>query len=438
MSNFGYLGKKLQSISKKKRKAKKNSERKKIKTPKTEGTAITYGQAFHFPFPELEGSGPSATVVGKRRFSDKTSSKSDSNAERISTIPFIAPVAPISKNPPAVATSQNLSSITQNLRKVSKEKIVKIVRKTEDIGTTISGKSSGLPRRIKSDIAIAAASSNKGATVVLPKTKFVNPTKRSDQLVGSILNDVAKIAPNVEETVVVISSHIKSQAEIKEALEESRKVDLTITLKSKRTESLELNTLKVPELNTNFVYNFFTNDEEDIEEQEDQENDPLLEDKPIDVPRYLDLRWNIVDVTEVLAGSEAKIRRQKGDIFKRSRGVSGHNSDSFSNSVEKKKKKIAPIQREGINRKIVDVHNPEEAFKKIANKTLFANSLPAVLSTVFNEDDLFSIPIREKEKDSKAEPSEELTTDAPFAFPGVRKRGNQSLFSFGRAGKRKK
>lgn len=437
MSFFGFLGKRVAAKATKK-KVKKKEARKKPKTTKTEGTTITYGQFFHFPNKEKETKNIASTVVSRKQYS-KASNKSAAGATRVSPFvaPFISPRAPVSKLPPPAQALATLGVIKPTIKKVPQEKKIKMVCRTEDVKVGAFGRVQ-FPPRIKSNLAVAAASANRGATVFISKNKCQQRDVRPDSLTGNAINDIAKVAPKLEEVAVLIPSTIKSELEIKEALEEAQKVDLTITLKSQKSESIELNTLKVPMLETDFVYNFFEEDEEDIISQEDQESDPLLENRPIDTPRYNELRWDILTVTEPLTGTELEVSKNKEErnIFAERRGTVGHSSNSFRDSIEKKKKRVAPINRDGVKRKFVDIHAPEKAFKHIGNRKLFANSIPAVLNTVNSKSNVFGFPLRRGVPIQQ--PSSEVVDVAslPFTFPGVRKSKKVSPLLFARGRKR--
>lgn len=438
MSFFGFLGKRV-AAKKTKQKTKKKATRKKPKTTKTEGTSVTFGQFFHFPNQEKETKNATTSVVARKQYS-KASNKSVAGASRVPPFiaRFISPRAPVSKLPPPAQALANLGIIKPIIKKVPQEKKIKFVCRTEDVNVDVLGRVR-FPPRIRSNLAVAAASANKGATVFLPKNKCKKRDVRPDSLTGNVINDVVKVAPKLEETAVLIPSTIKSELEIKEALEEAQKVDLTITLKSQKSESIELNTLKVPILETDFVYNFFEEDEEDIISQEDQENDPLLENRPIDTPRYNELRWDILTVTEPLTGTELEIAKNKEErnIFAERRGTVGHASNSFRDSIEKKKKRVAPVNRDGVKRKFVDIHAPEKAFKHIGNRKVFANSIPAVLNTVNSRSNIFGFPLRRGLPIKQRSDEEEKTPPSPlFTFPGVRKSKKVSPLPFARWRKR--
>ena len=125
--SFGYLGKRTRSIAAKKTVAKQKATRVKPKTPKIEGTTITYGQAFHYPFVEKDGCSPAVSVVGKKLFSDKQFNKSDTQGTRSppSRMPVITSMAPISKDPPPVMTlMQAADAVVVSRRSVAAAKKV--------------------------------------------------------------------------------------------------------------------------------------------------------------------------------------------------------------------------------------------------------------------------------------------------------------------------
>lgn len=306
--------------------------------------------------------------------------------------------------------------------------IVDFVVQTDVLGEAIDrfGDISFLPCKVQSSIAVAAASLNDGATAVVAipttttattasrlstaTTAIVSPKGGTDQLdvsdliFASAASSLTLATPQVTGKAVVKGSSIKSRQEIRTALSEAQKVDLTISLRSKVSEPLEINFLKVPAISTNFVYNFFVREEEDILSQEDQALDPLLTSDPKDVPRYVELKWTPTQVTNPMAGTE-KVAQEKKDlraeVFCRKRGVCGFSSTNFSNSVEKNKKNYNPTIRDGLSLELVDVNNIELGFDSIVNSILFSSSVPVVINTLDSVSVVDSIPLKESTSTTK-------------------------------------
>lgn len=306
----------------------------------------------------------------------------------------------------------------------ARDVVVNIVEETEGTLETACGfVLTSLRPKTKTSVAVAAASVVRGrrartsVTIKAPSFKFFNPPptllhqvpgnspgrslRRIPQSITSALvNNAARVTPNVIKRAVVVGSRIKNQPEVKKALEEAQKIDLTIALKSKESESLDFNTMKIPELVPTLNYNFFEEGEENIEEQEDPTFDPLLENRPVDTPRYIQLDWDTVNVSDPVTGTELEVKKNRDFRMKNffnPKGVAKDITSRVPKSHERARAKIAPISRGGFNRRLVDIHSPEEGFRSIANKRLFNNSL----STTVREDkdsNIFSLPIKDVDK----------------------------------------
>ena len=288
--------------------------------------------------------------------------------------------------------------------------IVNVVESTEKVLQTACGfVITRVTPKTKSSIALAAASPLPNATVVIAKneTKFINPPPTTYQSIGyspgreqlsiqnsittALINNAAIVAPNVVKRAVVVGSEIKPKEEIKKILEEAQKVDLTISLKSNDSESLDFNTLKIPNTSFKLHYNFFEEGEEDIEKQEDIATDPLLKNKPINVPKYVRFDWTPARVTDPISGTELEAKKHEEfriDNFFTPKGTATDGTLSLY-----KPRDMAtistPLLKDGLPQTLVDIHSPEEAFKSIANKAVFGNSVPMVVQE--NEDENVSV-----------------------------------------------
>jgi len=275
-----------------------------VNTTKVEGTTQTYGQWFSFPKPKTDDGKKTTTSTAKAGglssfLGDFSSATSSPESSKSSFLNEYKKLTTNSSTPPFGTSNQSLTSNNKTI-KVPYFTTVKIYQRTDQLEDAINsfGSISNLPCKIKSNAAIAAASSNNNAAIIVSNNSLISQSPSKKNYFGYILGNFSKVIPNVEEHILVPGSTIKSKEEVKRALTEAQKVDLTISLKSKTSESIEFNGLKTPGLDATLRYNFFTEDEEDILTQEDPDRDPLLTNKPISVPRYVELNWGNIEVTE--------------------------------------------------------------------------------------------------------------------------------------------
>lgn len=280
----------------------------------------------------------------------------------------------------------------QNYAVSPKDTLVKIVPNNKDsLGL---GSSVDLTDTDRSKISISAFSDTKEPTVALS----VDTSEENISLEGSRLNSFSRVAQNQVTHALVAGSALKSREEIKKVLTDARKVDMMITLKSKDSEEIEFNNLKEIDPESEFTYNFFIQEEEDIISQEDQAQDPLLKKDIFNVPRYVELQWKPIGVTEKLTREEsgdreAEIRELKRNVFTKSRGVAGFTSTNFRNSFEKSKKKMNAVNKEGVDMEVADMHKLDVAIDSTSNKNRFANSVNAVFNVDDQEDVVNSLPV---------------------------------------------
>lgn len=324
----------------------------KIVGPKTESTSQTYGQLISIP---------SKKDVSQFRSADST-------------------------------------SVSQTYAISPKDVMVKIVpndQSNEELGSKVA-----LSDKDRSKISISAFSDTKEPTVSLTR----ETSRQEKTLEGSALNTFAKVAANTIQHAVVIGSAYKSREDIKKALNEAKKVDMMICLKSADSEDIEFNNLKEINPDVEFTYNFFIPEEEDIVSQEDQSQDPLLKNDAFNVPRYVELNWAPVGVTDELTSEEsgrksAAVQKLKRDTFVKNRGVTGFNSTNFKNSFEKSKKKTNLMERNGLKMEVADIHNLDVALNSTSNKAVFANTVNAVFNVDENKGVVNSLPIMVKKED---------------------------------------
>jgi len=186
---------------------------------------------------------------------------------------------------------------------------------------------------------------------------------------------------------IIIGSVFKSKSEIADLINESKKVDLSLGLKSKDSALLELNLLQYPTLEQESVYNFYIPTEEYIFTEEDPQNDPLFNAPIREVPRYIKLTWKPI-IVEEKASYEAKKGKDekekiKEDLTKPKGYLTQNNSSNLisKNSYESQKKKISPINKDGMQIKLIDSHNIEKAFDLASNTRLYKNSADVILNS---------------------------------------------------------
>ncbi len=231
----------------------------------------------------------------------------------------------------------------------------------------------------------------------------------------------------------VVGSAIKSKEEVKKALEEASKVNLSITLRSPESETVNFNTLRAPTIEADFVYNFYTPDESDIVSQEDQSQDPLLRGDIYSVPRYVHLRWEASKISEPLTDLEQLVEKAHRDLrretLQKSRGVSSNRNSNFKNSYRKSLKRTELINDSGVKKELVDIHKLDEAFNFTVNKKIFSNALCATFNVEDQKTIIDSLPIKDEE--TKKLLGEKMSLDGRKMFVKVSftNRGLAKVFS---------
>jgi hypothetical protein len=369
--------------------------------PKQEGTSTTYGQ-------NISVVASAKTVASTTTSQAKGAGTTPSEHNITQSVPVAKPI--VTNDVPFVSSPVE---IVHNTPIVPQDTIVKVVQSVEQVKSNLLGNVSIVNDTSKSNIAIVAVSNNSNAVAVVPPKSIISPPDVQTNIVAPILNVVSNVTPNVTDMVVVKGSGYKTKDEQKTSLSEAKKVDLSISMKSLDSESVEFNTLKIPDLLVNFVYNFFEETEEDLDIQEDQLKDPLLLNKPVDVPRYATFSWNPIKVTETLTGTEAVTNKNKdmrNETFASKKGTISYNSSNFKDSVSKSKKDINNIVRNGVDVKIVDVHSVEVGFDSIANQKSFSNTLSTTVNVQSQKNVINNLPVIPKTVPKSSPKTNNLST----------------------------
>jgi hypothetical protein len=186
-----------------------------------------------------------------------------------------------------------------------------------------------------------------------PKTAFVTVNSNPNAVVLQEKNNSVDIPPELIHDFAIVVGSSMSKLRLKGAIEQASKVDFLIALKSQLSQEVEYNTIKQTNVKTKFVYNFYTTQEKELNE-EDRNDDPLDKADIFSVPRYVKITWEPQSVTEPIRNIEP--------VF------------SVSDNLNK------PITFTSTAKKIqlVDVH--ELGTKAFSSVATFGNTLSAVVS----------------------------------------------------------
>lgn len=247
----------------------------------------------------------------------------------------------------------------------------------------------------------AAAAGNATADVTLSISTLatIEPTAENvaTDLAASAGGNVVPTSVQKTESVTVLPSETNSADLISEAIEASCRIDLQVVLRSKKSEVIEFNNLKVPKPQTKLFYNFFVGSEKNIAIQEDPAMDPLLKNDANNVPRYVEIKWQPIKVTAQLPEAvdvekiNKSVRRQ---VFEDIRGQTSVASSNQSRSVSRQNKNFNPYVQDGISKTVTDIHEPEKAINSIVNSLTFPNSVRTTVNTTRSSDYLSSLPYK--------------------------------------------
>lgn len=272
---------------------------------------------------------------------------------------------------------------------LSPDKIVKL----NPIGTN-QLKASDVDDNELSKIAAAAAlQKNPSVDISAENSSNLNQTSST----ANATTNVSTTMPNIESFAVVLGSLVKTSEDIAKSMEQAIKIDSSLSMKSKFSEEIELNNLKDVTLNGNFVYNFYIPEEEDVASQEDQSQDPLLLRDKFNVPRYVELAWNPVTLTEPVSyenDSEEAFFFKKKTILKYNSGVVSYNSYAHKDSYLKSAARSSPVVLEGNKIQVIDLNQTDKAFDNIVNGKIFTNTINVVLEPVKTTMDATALPLK--------------------------------------------
>lgn len=250
--------------------------------------------------------------------------------------------------------------------------VVSVVRNDHNGGNLI------LTDQDRTNIAIAAATSQQPTVAV---NTSILP---GENVLANNSPSVSAVIPAATDTVVVVGSCWKPLEQMQEILTEANKIDMMITLKTKDSEILEFNNIKEVQMESQFVYNFFSASEADISSQEDPSQDPFLRTTLTNVPKYVKLTWEPAKITEPLSDQELRLTQEAAQL-KREVFETERTEATF----------VAPLNREGIRTEVVDMHNPALAIESTSNRNVFANTMSAVLNIRKNPNLIEELPLRD-------------------------------------------
>ncbi len=211
-----------------------------VKEVKVEGTSRTYGQDITIVAESTNTAQTPPTTQNIAEGNPTATKISDETSDRETEIvdiksPVVVPSPPIQPMPgvtippapvqPSLVTPvvEAPFSVLVSPTIVPSDTEVKIIQRTNELIEAVNefGAITSLSCKAQSNIAVAAASTNAGATAVVSKGAFFD-TEPVD-LVASILTSVATVTPNVEQVAIVHGSSVKTKEDIKEALVEAQK-----------------------------------------------------------------------------------------------------------------------------------------------------------------------------------------------------------------------
>ena len=233
----------------------------------------------------------------------------------------------------------------------------------------------------KNQIILAAANSKPNSTVVIQDT-----TKDvSAQNLGN--------PEKVEEIVSVLQSETLAKDEVLSVLLDAQKIDLFIAMRSLPSDPIEYNTLQMPQLQSSkFVYQNWDVDESNLFFQEDPSQDPLLNQKLNEVPKYVEFIWDTVNTieqtTENTISKVAEIMKIKDTIFNQPRGIGRYSAGVTNKPISNSLKNVNLVKEGAIKGKIVDIHDIEKGFDSVSNKHEFVNSVQAKIQLPKTENSL--------------------------------------------------
>lgn len=163
------------------------------------------------------------------------------------------------------------------------------------------------------------------------------------------------------------------------------KADYPMTIKSQVSDPLEINLLQTPDMKTNLIYNFYTDQETNISSQEDPNKDPFAAAKITDkkVPFFVKLDWDPIDTLHECDDFDPKTPEEEAIVqqyLKPVRGVSNAGAVD-QNKVQSLLRQTNVLSRDGVTLELVDTHDLPTAFNSLSNSRIFKTSALTVMNT---------------------------------------------------------
>lgn len=185
-----------------------------------------------------------------------------------------------------------------------------------------------------------AGSGNSGASVA-------NPTSST----GSTLN------PDFTEVVVSVSEQNPQTVQAIQEINNILIFEDIFNFKSEFSDPLQVNTLFIPNLEPNFIYNFYTDNEEALS-NENPLNDPILNNSLFEIARYIKLIWDaapeLIDIPNTFVEA-----------------LDGSGGGSIGSGI---------WNTDGNFSEVVDFSNPDLGFDNTANDSLTSVGIAAIAS----------------------------------------------------------
>lgn len=292
-------------------------------------------------------------------------------------------------------------SIDSNTSSDQRDKTVKIeesvasaIEKIASEDTSTIKRSADLTDRDKANILVQLNDTKDTNTTfeVSPESRESsnkNPQNITDSLSISLAAQ-QEIGKKISETYIRPGSKYESEEEINSIVKDSSKIDLLITAKSKFSKPIEYNTLYTPDIEVDFVYNFYIDNEENITSEEDPSRDPIVDKSLKDIPRYVVLRWN-------KPNSLNKIKKEDSDFstevaYNRNIAVLSKNSKDFINKQANFERQVRPWMEDGLSLEVIDIHKPQQGFESTVNKNKYVDTNKATVSLRENPSSLTALP----------------------------------------------
>ena len=322
--------------------------------------------------------------------------ENDSSTAVISTAQIVMTAEDLNSDPLEISFVPTIQTIVDDIEDTSSTAVIstgQIVMTAEDLtNTPVDIKDAPTIQTIIDDAnkpTVAVSS----AEVIVTADDLKN-TPIDINAVETIVDVLAKEPETKTEVIVVAKSETLTKEEVLKVLTESQKADLSIAIRSKSSDPIEYNTLKVPQPHGTFIYRYWEIDEARINIQEDPALDPLLNKKLNSIPKFVDIKWDSTEVSEQI--SENKISKTQettslsDTVFRDPRGSSRSSNGSIPNPISRFFKNLNLVKEDSMKGKIVDIHEIEKAFDSVSNKHEFVGAV-FVKAEAINSSDVFTL-----------------------------------------------